>query len=186
MFLRLSGCIEPLCPWCDTPYAWGKGQEMPLHDILGKIRSFQTGFLVITGGEPFLQWDSGVAAIEDTLLAEGWQIQYETSGKVRIPTSCNGVIVCSPKYIDGAWHVADGNTDRADLFKFPAWDNLLQIQKFIETHNIPNEKIWIMPLGATRQEQLDRLPVLWDFCVNNNFQLSSRLHILAFDTQRGI
>ena len=26
VFFRLAGCVPPLCPWCDTPQALGRGQ----------------------------------------------------------------------------------------------------------------------------------------------------------------
>ena len=186
VFLRLSGCIPPLCPWCDTLYACGKGHKMSLGSVFEQIRSFHIDFIVITGGEPFLQWNTGLEALERRLLASGHEVQYETSGKVAIPETCRGFKICSPKYMEGRWHFVEENLSQANLFKFTASDNPEQIQRFVTDRNIPCHKVWIMPLGATREEQLARMPALWKFCVDNGFNLSARLHVLAFDTKRGI
>lgn len=185
-FLRLSGCIEPLCPWCDTLFACGKGRQMPLEQICEELLAFQNDFVVITGGEPFLQWRNGLKVLEEKLLNSGCEIQYETGGKVLIPEDSQGFRICSPKYINDSWHFVEENIHRAQLFKFVASDNLQQIKAFVEKYDIPFNRVWIMPLGASRGEQLSLLPSLWDFCVKNRFNFSPRLHTLAFDNKRGV
>ncbi len=186
VFLRLSGCIEPLCPWCDTMYACGKGLTMTLEMICEQVLSFKNHFVVITGGEPFLQWDNGLKLLEEKLISEGCEIQYETGGKVLIPASSKGTIVCSPKYIDESWQFVEENIHRAHIFKFVVSDNFNSITAFVEKYNIPVNKVWIMPLGTSREEQLALFPSLWNFCVNNRFNFSPRLHTIAFTNQRGV
>ncbi|SLM28526.1 conserved hypothetical protein [Desulfamplus magnetovallimortis] len=188
VFLRLSGCIKPFCPWCDTLYSChsGSGEKISVENICAKILSYRNDFVVITGGEPFLQWHNGLQILEKSLLDKGCRIQYETSGKVVIPESSKGIKVCSPKYINGSWHFVEDNIKRADFFKFVVSENFRQVKAFVEKHDISREKVWIMPLGACRQEQLALLPSLWEFCVENRFSFSPRLHTLTFDNQRGI
>ncbi|HCY85406.1 MAG TPA: 7-carboxy-7-deazaguanine synthase QueE [Desulfobacteraceae bacterium] len=189
VFLRLSRCVPPHCPWCDTPYALGKGENMSPDQVRDRMLAFAPAFAVITGGEPFLQWGAGLALLEKKLMAAGMEIQYETSGKLPIPVDCRGIKICSPKFIDGAWRYAEENTGRADLFKFPAapeTEDLDRILKFVEKRDIPKEMVWIMPLGISRKTQLERMPALWDFCTARGFNLSSRLHILTFDEKRGV
>ena len=54
VFLRLSGC-NLKCRWCDTKYAWKKGEEMTTGQIIQKIKKYPCKHLVVTGGEPMLQ-----------------------------------------------------------------------------------------------------------------------------------
>ncbi len=140
----------------------------------------------ITGGEPFLQWDSGLGRLESALLDKGIFIQYETSGKILIPGASQGFKVCSPKYIKDQWHFVSENIHQADAFKFVVADDCSQVKDFVTTHALPRKKVWIMPLGANREAQLLRSPGIWNFCVENKFNFSPRLHTLAFNNKRGI
>ena len=185
-FLRLSGCIPPFCPWCDTLYACEKGQKVSLSTVCDEILSHDSELVVITGGEPFLQWHSGLKTLERMLLEKGCRIQYETGGKILIPEDVNGLCVCSPKYIGETWHFVGENIPRAHQFKFVVSQEFGAVEAFVEKHDIPPHKVWIMPLGTHREEQLSLMPSLWEFCVKNGFNFSPRLHILAFDNQRGI
>jgi len=184
LFIRLSGCIPPFCPWCDTIYACSPGEKTWVEDILPRVED--KSLVVITGGEPFLQWDSGLNRLETELLNIGVSIQYETSGKILIPKDSKGYKVCSPKYIDGHWNFVQENIHHADCFKFVVKDEYSQIDAFIASHQIPRKKVWIMPLGASRKEQLNRSPQVWNFCVEKGFNFSPRLHTLTFDDKRGI
>lgn len=186
VFIRLSGCVKPFCPWCDTLYACGSGEKTSIRDIMKKVSSYHNDFVVITGGEPFLQWDTGLEELESRLLASGLKIQYETGGKLEIPENSKGFKVCSPKYINGAWHFVKKNISRADVFKFVVKDDFVTVKNFVNKHGIPAKNVFIMPLGASRKEQIDLLPSLWEFCAANRFHFSPRLHTLAFDNKRGI
>ena len=84
IFLRLSGC-NLRCIWCDTKYTWmwseqqfnklqmfndavhpketepfNRNQEsieMSVSEVARKILEYPCNHIVITGGEPLLQWD---------------------------------------------------------------------------------------------------------------------------------
>ena len=185
-FIRLSGCLKPYCPWCDTPYARGKGEPTNVEDLLERVAGFKNNLVVITGGEPFLQWETGLAKLEHSLIKQGYAVQYETSGKAGIPASVKGHVVCSPKFIDGRWCFDPDHLPRVDDFKFVVSDNFQTVEAFIQASAIPAQNVWIMPLGATRTEQIQRLADTWKFCVERKYNFSPRLHILAFDNERGI
>ena len=53
-FLRLSGC-NLRCTWCDTAYAFEKGTERSIEDIVKEISESKVRYVCITGGEPLLQ-----------------------------------------------------------------------------------------------------------------------------------
>jgi len=185
-FVRLSGCIEPCCPWCDTAYARERGRSMDLPVILEKVAALGKDLVVITGGEPFMQWKTGLAELETRLLESGYRVQYETSGKAGIPDSVKGHVVCSPKFLEQRWCFDTQYVSRVDDFKFVVVDDCEHVSNFVRTHNIPSQKVWIMPLGATRNEQLARLADTWNFCETHNFNFTPRLHTLAFNNKRGV
>lgn len=186
VFLRLSGCIEPLCPWCDTVYACGKGDSMSVEKIIAKISSFDTELVVITGGEPFLQWNNGLNDLENILLARGFSVQYETGGKVEIPSKTKGFVVCSPKFIDGEWVFKTVNLLRSTVFKFVVNNDYDAIKEFIVRYKIASDRVYIMPMGTDRQTQLDSFQGVWTFCVKNGYHFSPRLHIVTFNNERGV
>ncbi len=185
-FIRLGGCLEPYCDWCDTRRAWHEHAPMEIAEIISHIQKHQ--LVVITGGEPFLQWQTGLSELHQQLVSDGCRIQYETSGKCPIPDLKDGLIVMSPKLIDSCWHCSDQNIRRADYLKFVAYSqlDLHEIHNYITQHHIPADRVFIMPGGQTRQEQLENMPAVFTFCSAMGYNLSARLHILAFDSQAGI
>jgi 7-carboxy-7-deazaguanine synthase len=188
LFLRLGGCIEPYCPWCDTPYALDEMEEMRASDILEKLRSYPCRRLVITGGEPFLQWGNGLSELHRRLSERRYELQYETSGKVRIPFLEDAVIVCSPKYIDRTWHFEEANVSAVHYYKFLAGeaDWFGAIEGFITEHGIDRDRVYIMPLGTNRQEQIDGMEAVFSFCMQKGFRMSPRLHTLTYNGRRGV
>lgn len=186
-FIRLSGCVEPLCPWCDTKGAWEHGDEVSVTSLVEAVEKSGLRYVVITGGEPLRQWETGLDELDCALFESGVAVQYETSGKVRIPEGIKGEVVCSPKYLSGAWHVDSVSLSRADHFKFVACEETASaIDAFVKAENLEKDRVWLMPKGMTREEQIQRMPFVWDHCVNKGYRLASRLHILAFDTKKGI
>jgi 7-carboxy-7-deazaguanine synthase len=188
VFIRLGGCIEPYCPWCDTQYAWHEYAEMDPGEIIREVSRYDCRDVVITGGEPFLQWESGLITLHGELAGKGCRILYETSGKAGIPVLSDATIVLSPKNIKGKWQLALENLDRAHYFKFVASDikSLEEIDLFVQVNAIPKQKVYIMPMGATREEQLGRMEMVFTFCATHGYRMSPRLHILVFGEKRGV
>jgi 7-carboxy-7-deazaguanine synthase len=186
-FIRFSGCVAPLCPWCDTKGAWEGGTAVSAEHLLSAVKESGHRFVVITGGEPLLQWGAGLDALDRALFELGVEVQYETSGKVRIPEGIKGEVICSPKYLSGAWHVDPVSLSRVQHFKFVASEEMLSvIDAFVEAQALARDRVWLMPEGMTREEQIARMPFVWNHCVEKGYRMASRLHILAFDTKKGI
>ena len=81
VFIRLTGC--PLrCIWCDTAYAFNGGQKMSLDAILQQVKSFNTRYVTVTGGEPLAQ--PGCLDLICQLADEGYRVSLETSGALDI------------------------------------------------------------------------------------------------------
>lgn len=66
------------------------------------------------------------------------------------------------------------------------FDNWAEVVEFQELLNVPNDKVWIMPAGDTREALLETYPVVMDFCRDNGYKFSPRPHIIAFDDQREV
>lgn len=79
LFIRLAGC-NLRCSFCDTAYAWGQGQEMPVPRILEHVLKIQkthpAEWVCVTGGEPLLQ---DLGPLLRALKKEKFRIQVETN-----------------------------------------------------------------------------------------------------------
>ncbi|MEA2013634.1 MAG: 7-carboxy-7-deazaguanine synthase QueE [Verrucomicrobiota bacterium] len=190
-FLRLAGCPDPKCPWCDTKYAW----ELPtaktsISKIISEIKKTNLSTIVITGGEPFIQWDEGLRELNERLLAINLSVHYETSGKVTIPVELKKkddiLIICSPKYLNNKWLFPEENAYIPDFFKFVFMKNETAIKRFVKKYTIENENIYLMPEGAERESQITNMSKVWNICIKNNWKFSPRLHIIAFNRKKRI
>jgi 7-carboxy-7-deazaguanine synthase len=96
VFVRLAGC-NLRCAWCDTKFAWRRGGEVSLSDILTAVRfmrqAFPATWVCLTGGEPLLQ---DVGPLLRALRREGFKIQVETNGTRDCPPGIDWLTV-SPK-----------------------------------------------------------------------------------------
>ncbi len=81
VFVRTAVC-NLRCRWCDTPYAFNKGETFSRADVLAKVLSFQTPLVEITGGEPLLQDD--VMPLMAELCELGKTVLLETSGSISV------------------------------------------------------------------------------------------------------
>ncbi|EGV16018.1 7-carboxy-7-deazaguanine synthase [Thiocapsa marina] len=115
VFCRFAGCnlwsgreqdrATAVCRFCDTDFrgtdgAGGGlfGDPETLAERIAAIWSEHAGpggrpFVVLTGGEPLLQLDSGLI---DALHAAGFEIAVETNGTIAVPEGVDWVCV-SPK-----------------------------------------------------------------------------------------
>ena len=59
-----------------------------------------------------------------------------------------------------------------------------EIEQFRNEMNIPKNKTWIMPPGATKDEIIRVLPDVINFCSENGYNFSGRDHIIAFGETR--
>lgn len=90
IFIRFAGC-NLKCPFCDTDFS--QYVEMSDEDILNRIKSYPSRFVVLTGGEPSLQVDR---LLVDLLHSHGYELAMETNGTHPIVDGIDW-ITCSPK-----------------------------------------------------------------------------------------
>jgi 7-carboxy-7-deazaguanine synthase len=79
VFLRFAACnLE--CRWCDTDFAPEGAERFAAAEIVDRLRALDrhgSRMVVVTGGEPTLQWDAPLAA---ALHAAGFRIHMESNG----------------------------------------------------------------------------------------------------------
>ncbi len=94
IFIRLTAC-NLRCSYCDTAYAFTKGQKTPLADVRAEVLRLAAPFQIrnpkseirnplveLTGGEPLLQ--PAVLPLMKQLCDDGFTVLLETSGALDI------------------------------------------------------------------------------------------------------
>ncbi|HEU4729029.1 MAG TPA: 7-carboxy-7-deazaguanine synthase QueE [Kofleriaceae bacterium] len=95
VFLRFAACNLD-CPGCDTDFSPEGAQRMTAGEIalrLGALDAGHTRRVVVTGGEPTLQWDAPLAA---ALRDVGFRVHMESNG-TRAPAAPVDWLTISPK-----------------------------------------------------------------------------------------
>ncbi|MBI4925883.1 MAG: radical SAM protein, partial [Bdellovibrio sp.] len=75
-------CCNLRCTYCDTSYAFKNGQKMRISEIVAKIKSYNTPYVLITGGEPLLQRET--TTLINTLLDGKYLVSLETHGEISL------------------------------------------------------------------------------------------------------
>ena len=79
VFLRLAVC-NLACTWCDTDFAAERSTRMTTDEIAARLVELDvhgSRLVIVTGGEPALQWDGALAA---ALAGAGFTVHMESNG----------------------------------------------------------------------------------------------------------
>jgi organic radical activating enzyme len=195
LFIRFSGC-NLKCNFCDTQY------HIKNHELTTKDKGLMDLYpnWCITGGEPQLYQKE----INDLIKKyEPRSIEIETNGT--IPSKelnpyvnnydCFVSYNVSPKELrfqpagkDTTPYLLETASPFLTTVKFVYSDKKSEkfIQNTIKKYNIPNEIIWIMAKGKTKEEQEKKAKEVWNYCIKKGYNFSPRLHVLTWGTKKGV
>jgi len=194
VFVRFSGCnlIDQgnACKFCDSLYAQTNGKEMTEDEVVREISKYDCTNVIFTGGEP-LYHDDDLTGLVDRLSRENtYTIFVETNGTLYTDTVDRDYIDfinCSPKKQGLDIEVLKRLNKKHARFKFVYesksdkwWESV------IKKVGIRSPQVYIMPEGKTREEQLDKMPEVIDYCKRRGYNFTPRLHVLAWNTKKGV
>ena len=115
VFVRTTAC-NLRCTWCDTPYAFNRGEIYTRADVLAKVLAFDTPLVELTGGEPLLQPD--VFPLMTELCDAGRTVLLETGGSISI------------EFVDRRVHIImDLKCPDSGEYNANLWSNLEQLKR---------------------------------------------------------
>lgn len=188
IFIRFFWCNK-CCKWCDSLYAVNNTEslvEMNLDEVIEKIKEFNCNHIVFTWWEPAL-FEKEIAQIMLRLPRHTFEI--ETNWSIPLKNLYHQINI-SPK-LSNSWNEPYKVRALEELpkittrpvnvcFKYVAkwWKDFEDILENIKENNVPDEIVYIMPLGTDNESQINK-DVL-QFCLNNWFRYCQRMHILLF------
>jgi 7-carboxy-7-deazaguanine synthase len=95
VFLRFAVC-NLACSWCDTDFAAEGASHLEIEEIVARLVTLdehRSRMVVVTGGEPTLQWDVPLA---DAVRAAGFRVHMESNGTRALAAPVDWLTV-SPK-----------------------------------------------------------------------------------------
>ena len=194
-FVRLQGC-DVGCVWCDTKYSWDSagGSAMALDDLWSAVEKLgRAPLLVVTGGEPLEQ--PGLAALLDAAVERWPRVEVETSGIAAPPRSHEHLHYnvspklpsATPRWRDTWAHAPAWKAEPRATFKLVVgtstdWDDACRL---IGEHDLPRERVMVMPEGMTDAVLKERAAWLAERCAERGLRLSPRLHVWLWGARRG-
>jgi organic radical activating enzyme len=200
-FVRLSFC-NLHCTWCDTWYTWDKtridvvadARKMTAAELAQAID--RTDLLVITGGEPLLQWKR----LQPALARSRWvRCQVETNGTLYPPRFTWATWVVSPKLANNGADPLDRRI-KPDVLKEYAWcdsyfkfvisneEDVAEVEALVSTtlRGVSRDRIYLMPEGRTPKQLEARAPWVAEQARLRGWRYSDRLHIRLWGDRRGV
>ena len=184
VFVRTTAC-NLRCTWCDTPYAFNRGEIYTRADVLAKVLAFDTPLVELTGGEPLLQPDAIPLMTE--LCDAGRTVLLETGGSISIESvdprvhiimdlKCPDSGECEAnlwsnldrlKRTDEVKFVIAGRRDwdwTEDIVKRHRLDTRFTVQISAAFHDVTLKELaeWILESGLNVRLQLQTHKYIWD------------------------
>lgn len=201
-FVRLGRC-NLACGWCDTPYTWDWDRFDPateltttaVPDILARLDAMGVDLVVVTGGEPLLQ-QRHLPPLLAGARERGWTVEVETAGTLApgpgtdlvdrfnvSPKLANSGMAGERRYRPDVLR-AFQSTGRA-VFKFVVAgpEDLPEADAIVAECGL--SQVWVMPEGTDAPTVVARLAELAPHVVARRWNLTPRLHVLAWGDRRG-
>lgn len=190
-FVRLYGC-NLRCKYCDSKFSYEADYyELKPEELAYKINKSNVSNLVITGGEPLLQYKE-IETLLENLFSE-ITVEIETNGTINEFDSAN-------VFNDVCYNISPKLQFENEIFlprifyheycvKFVDEGTVEcreKILKFIKKHELIKENIYIMPEGKTNEEINQKALSTVEFCIENNFNYCHRVHVSLWNGKKGV
>ena len=178
-------------------------KDLETREVAKILKEHNVQNLVISGGEPMLQQAALIEMFEhmrDHLAFFPKHIEIETNGTIPLWKNFDAWIAqinCSPKLASSGNDLkaryrpevlrAYRDTGKA-CFKFvvTSEEDLQEIIDIIEMVGIPQDMVYLMPQGKTKEEQETFQAKVAEIATANGFNFSPRLHVLLYGNKRGV
>lgn len=208
-FLRFGGC-NLSCSWCDSAFTWNAEEynlreEITMMDpaqVMEQLPESPAPIMVVTGGEPLLnQRKAAFHEVLDLLAVRGQDVHIETNGTI-VPNhevvSRVDMFIVSPKLPHAGLHKRSQDPALA-----PGWGDLhgyadCYLKVVVRTpedvattaalardHHWPSDRVWVMPEGITPAALASRWPDIATAAAEHGVNATHRLHVLAWNDERG-
>jgi len=153
VFVRLTGC-NLRCSYCDTQYAYDKGDQLEIDQIVRRVLSHHCRLVEVTGGEPLTQDDA--PRMIHGLLEQGLEVLLETNGSQDIgPIDGNCVkiidIKCPSSGEEGSNDFRNLNrlTEKDEIkFVIGCREDYAYAKKLLGTRDFTNNKVHFSPVSG--------------------------------------
>lgn len=210
VFIRFPNC-NLKCLFCDSKYTWKNIKNIKKVSFSDKIFT-KSDNIVFTGGEPFLQknlqqikkfisiWNNKNYEIETngTILLSDDMIDFLKNNENKILFNISPKInikqeeCCQtePIFITQIKHLKKyefyNNIDYIVKFLFKDEEDLKYIKDIQKKYYIDKSKIWCQPCGTSLDTLKKTTLKYFDKIINENWNISLRLHVFLFDNRRGV
>ena len=188
----------------DTPYTWDWSRYEPAREVhrlsvdelLERIDAMGVDRLVITGGEPLLE-QARLLELLEACAARAWAVEVETNG-TRAPLPAVAALVeqfnvaiklansamAERARIRPAAIRALADSGRA-AFKFVVEEprELDEVAELVDRFGLA--PVWIMPQATTPEMVVEGMRRLSEPVLERGWNMTSRLHVLAWGNERG-
>jgi organic radical activating enzyme len=201
---------------CDTVYAvdkksFGKfwqdiSEVQELIDIFDSYKLPNDVDIVLTGGEPLLHSNNPILiAFLEFLISSHHRVTFETNGAIAVdfdkyPVYKSCIYALSVKLSNSGEvyekrvrpEIFNAIIDNADetFFKFTVDEQSLQAGLSQEIENIlllaHKTEVTCMPKGGSKEEVEANTNAVVDYCKENGYRYSDRLHIRIWDQNKGV
>ena len=175
--------------------------EITTEEAAEKIARIPCQHVIITGGEPLLQDEAWQSVIQNLVKRNpDYCFEVETNGTITPSPELDPWITqynVSPKLANSG-NEANLRIKPASLAFFAhspkAWfkfvvtspDELKEIEELISEHQLPKNRILLMPEGRDDSTLEKRRLWLAEICCKHGFRYSDRLHIQLWGSKRGV
>lgn len=170
---------------------------MPVAEVRDRLCALGVELVIVSGGEPLNQ-QPRLTALLSLLTADRIAVEIETNG-TRVPnpelTRWVRRYVVSPKLshsgdpverriVSAALAAFERSGKAAYKFVVQSITDLDEVAEVVQENGLTD--IWVMPEGQRRETVLRTMSDIADAVVARRWNLTSRLHVLAWDDRRGV